>query len=308
MWCVVASVAASAEAVGHSSFDASSVDPKRYMSHYAADYERYMPGVNPLGSGGDSYERYMASASTDNPPNTMGCCYSVGFGARMVPVDLTTASLTRSACLDEQTQRDGGITGWSQPCPQDAAEAARWAQAAAPPPNLIALPANSTLCAAHPECVHLKLTGHCCPTGQGSVLDCCSDVPAPAPAPKPDSSACSAHRKCRGHDGDCCPTDEGVQLDCCSSSVDLFGDFEDLSEQEQTVQESSATLASDEVQALKQADVEVIEVSTHPAVSTVPVALAFASLAIFTSSLVVALGRRGTVQNEGAREPFLMVA
>lgn len=307
----IAAATGSAVAVGPSSFDAPSADARQYMSHYAADYEKYMSGVNPSGSGSDSYERYMAPASVATSRNAVGCCYSIGFGDRMAPVDLTTSSITRSACLEGRApELDGGARGWSPICPQSAAEAAEWAQAASSPPELAARPsANSTLCAAQPKCVQLNLVGDCCPTSGGAVLDCCSIAAAPSPpAVKGISSLCSAHRACRGHDGHCCPTGEGAMLYCCSEgSAEVLGDFEAQDEQEQT--SGAEDFGDFEAEKEQEETVqELVEPSTRPAVVTLPVVFALASVAVFTTSLGVASRRRGQVQSEAAREPLLLAA
>lgn len=78
-------------------------------------------------------------------------------------------------------------------------------------------PEDSALCASNPTCAALGLAGHCCPTVDDVVLDCCSQ-PAVTPSQAPPA-ACSAHPACAHLAGNCCPTNTNVQLSCCTSTT-----------------------------------------------------------------------------------------
>lgn len=68
-------------------------------------------------------------------------------------------------------------------------------------------------CAEYPACVALGLTGECCPSIEGVLLDCC----------KPQ--LCAANSGCAALEleGDCCPTADDVYLDCCSNTPVIDG-------------------------------------------------------------------------------------
>jgi len=60
-----------------------------------------------------------------------GCCYSIGFGAEMVPCCLSTMSVAggQSMCANAgvaSVKAVGGASGYADHCPVDAAEAATW--------------------------------------------------------------------------------------------------------------------------------------------------------------------------------------
>ena len=67
-------------------------------------------------------------------------------------------------------------------------------------------------CSAHKKCK--KLTGDCCPTTDGTYLDCC-----PYNKPVNPDAQCSKHYQCKkeGLTGPCCPTSNGSYLDCCDN-------------------------------------------------------------------------------------------
>jgi hypothetical protein len=102
-------------------------------------------------------------------------------------------------------------------------------------------------CSANPGCAGLAgLQGDCCPTTEGMLLGCCSDLHAPPapppapPAPPPESKvesdgedaaslgkhkevggeSCDANSDCvnLGLTGDCCPTADGTLLGCCNNA------------------------------------------------------------------------------------------
>merc|ERR1719265_2422215 len=58
---------------------------------------------------------------------TKGCCFSIGYGAMMVPCCLkVTKGQTKSACTSGQSPGIvGGATGWSKKCPESAKAAAQ---------------------------------------------------------------------------------------------------------------------------------------------------------------------------------------
>jgi len=64
-------------------------------------------------------------------------------------------------------------------------------------------------CSAAPICNSNGLTGDCCPTNDGTYLNCCAEKPF---------GSCSSNLACRdlGLRGECCPTQHGHFLDCCS--------------------------------------------------------------------------------------------
>jgi len=65
---------------------------------------------------------------------------------------------------------------------------------------------DPTTCAAHSKCKAANLSGACCPTQDGRMLECCD-------------AECSKHAKCGHLKGPyCCPTDDKVMLDCCTAS------------------------------------------------------------------------------------------
>lgn len=66
-------------------------------------------------------------------------------------------------------------------------------------------------CSAYAACD--GLIGDCCPTIDGTYLDCC-DSPVDT-----DERMCSANENCTALEGNCCPTDFGQTLDCCNSAV-----------------------------------------------------------------------------------------
>lgn len=105
---------------------------------------------------------------------------------------------------------------------------------------------SGATCAANPGCAGLAggtggLIGDCCPTTEGMMLGCCSDLRAPpapppeAPAPPPDKhskagaagehtivggESCAANSDCvtLGLTGVCCPTEDGSLLGCCNNA------------------------------------------------------------------------------------------
>merc|ERR1712071_289012 len=91
-----------------------------------------------------------------------------------------------------------------------------------PPPPPTPSPSGAS-CHAHPACS--GLTGDCCPTVDGVLLDCCSSeleiehfqVMEESFDARADGR-CDSNWRCQdaGLTGNCCPTDGGVMLDCCS--------------------------------------------------------------------------------------------
>lgn len=69
---------------------------------------------------------------------------------------------------------------------------------------------NSGTCHEFPQCKDLGLVGECCPTPDGTTLDCC------------EAHLCHTHAQCSslGLEGACCPTSSGVFLDCCTQQDD----------------------------------------------------------------------------------------
>lgn len=59
-------------------------------------------------------------------------------------------------------------------------------------------------CSTHPKCAGLE--GECCPSTQGTMLDCCEAT-----------AMCSQHAHCAHLEGFCCPTAAGTMLDCCET-------------------------------------------------------------------------------------------
>ena len=79
-------------------------------------------------------------------------------------------------------------------------------------------------CDLYPDCVAEGAEGFCCPSVEGEFLDCCGDTAPPPPLPLPTdppagSAACSAHPACAHLDNDCCPDAEGKQLACCGETL-----------------------------------------------------------------------------------------
>lgn len=70
-------------------------------------------------------ESSSKSATTKHDP-TIGCCYSVGFGALMKPCCLQTVHVPAGQCK-KGDRLGGGASGFAaERCPQDAMEAAEW--------------------------------------------------------------------------------------------------------------------------------------------------------------------------------------
>eukprot|EP00522_Entomoneis_paludosa_P014961 CAMPEP_0172455490 /NCGR_PEP_ID=MMETSP1065-20121228/12094_1 /TAXON_ID=265537 /ORGANISM="Amphiprora paludosa, Strain CCMP125" /LENGTH=178 /DNA_ID=CAMNT_0013207951 /DNA_START=106 /DNA_END=642 /DNA_ORIENTATION=+ len=72
------------------------------------------------------------------------------------------------------------------------------------------LPASNRQCQANEACSHLH--GNCCPTNDGTLLDCCDAAPRTCE----QAPACAA----LGLKGSCCPTLAGADLDCCSTTAE----------------------------------------------------------------------------------------
>jgi hypothetical protein len=66
-------------------------------------------------------------------------------------------------------------------------------------------------CLTNPMCAARNLTGACCPSPDGVMLDCC-DL---------GFAQCKAHPDCAHLANDCCPTKSGVFLDCCLDDTSL---------------------------------------------------------------------------------------
>lgn len=60
-------------------------------------------------------------------------------------------------------------------------------------------------CSSHSKCVAAGLSGSCCPSKAGQMLDCCE-------------AECSKHTKCMHLTGFCCPTTDKVMLACCDGN------------------------------------------------------------------------------------------
>lgn len=75
---------------------------------------------------------------------------------------------------------------------------------------------DNASCSANPVCKSQNLTGDCCPSTDGTFLNCCVEKPF---------GSCSSNPTCRdlGLRGECCPSESGQFLDCCSDDEPQFG-------------------------------------------------------------------------------------
>ena len=86
------------------------------------------------------------------------------------------------------------------------------------------LRSTEAMCRNNFGCAVLGLTGHCCPTRHGLMLDCCDEEKEQQHATtviSGVSNQCADHPLCVGLAGACCPTRDGVFLDCCGSQAPM---------------------------------------------------------------------------------------
>jgi beta-glucanase (GH16 family) len=112
----------------------------------------------------------------------------------------------------------------------------------APPSTAAPTKPDPASCSLHPICAKNNLTGLCCPTAVGDMLDCCTPTPTPGdggsgggnpPSPTTNDKnntnggvqvllRCMENPKCNALEleGVCCPTNDNKYLDCCQAVPD----------------------------------------------------------------------------------------
>jgi hypothetical protein len=125
----------------------------------------------------------------------------------------------KGACTDGVNNDSFGYDGDGE---TDCADRACWDD----PACTMQASGSAADCSMHTACAALNLQGLCCPTADGSFLDCCSATAVEADVGGEfimmggdDSADCSQHPKCAalGLMDLCCPTADDVYLDCCES-------------------------------------------------------------------------------------------